>query len=61
MNLEHNHELTFNAKDAFSKEVIDRINTCKGKTKTLVDLKDLINKEFKAAFVIIKLTIKCTN
>ena len=39
MNLEHNHELTFSVKDTFSKEAIDRINICKGKTKTFVDLK----------------------
>jgi len=46
----HNHELNYTQKDEFNEQIISRIDKVKGKTKTLKDLQDLINEEFKTKF-----------
>lgn len=50
MKLEHNHKLESNIKETMSPEIIEKINIWKGKTKTLVDLKDLVNQEFQTNY-----------
>lgn len=50
MKLEHNHKLDYVEKSNISNEVIAKINIWKGKTKTLVDLKNMINQEFNSNF-----------
>jgi len=50
MQLKHNHKLELNDKEEMSPEVVEKINLWKGKTKTLIDLKELINKEFDKSF-----------